>query len=132
MAEETNIQTETNEEKGNNIIIDFFKSAIMPKGYEKNGRKMSVIAFPKFSIYAGYVWHYPTDWIKQSKFGEDKRFISIKPDAKIIITKSVQNQETKQWEKVDSIELTADRVREAMRKQPKAETTDEKGETNNG
>lgn len=121
-------------EENKNIIIDFYKSAIV-KEYSHNGKQTSMITFPKFSIYAGYVWHYPSEWIKNSQFEEDKRYISVKPEKTFIISRLEKDTDSvdKHMVVTNKLELTADRLKEAMRKQPKAETSDDiakKGDQN--
>lgn len=109
-----------------NISIAFYKGDIIHTYKRKtDDMDMSIIAFPKSSIYAGYVWHWPTSWIKENdkskddphySFNPDKRWISVKPDQQMDIVRQEQNPETKQWETADIIKITADRIKEAMKR----------------
>lgn len=135
------------EENKQYVAISFYKNDII-KTYKKADKEMSIIAFPKSSIYAGYVWHYPSAWIKEYDkekqdpnftYNADKRYISVKADSYIIITRSEINAETKQMVQVDKKDLTPDRVKEAMKrpfKQQNQNVVEDKKETegdaNNG
>ena len=114
------------------INIAFYESDIV-RNYEKDGRSMSVIAFPKQSKYAGYVWHFPTLWIKDNEkakkdpaysFNPDKRWVSMKDDNEIHIVKSVLNSETNHYEKEDEIILKASDLKEYMKRPYKANNAD--------
>lgn len=117
------------EKLGSNYVnIAFYKSDIV-RNYDKDGRNMSVIAFPKQSKYAGYVWHFPTLWIKDNEkakddpaysFNPDKRWVSMKDDNDVHIVKSVLNMDTHQFEKEDEIILKATDLKEFMKRPYKA------------
>ena len=106
------------------ITVAFYKSDIV-MNYEKEGLQMSVIAFPKSSKYAGYVWHYPTFLIKDNdsakdvpacSFNPDKRWVRFKRTDDVHIIKTSFNEEIKRYQKEDEIILTIGELKEAMKR----------------
>lgn len=94
--------------------INFYKGDIKST-FEKKDRKIACIGFPKESIYAGYVWFYPVDWIRENKDNPEKRWLSIKDKFKITIIKSVKNASGK-YVNTDEKEITPEELKEAMKR----------------
>ncbi len=113
-------------EKEERIVIAFFKGDIINDfKREKDGKQIGIIQFPKSSKYSGYVWYWPKDWIyskdtakndKARSFHPDKRWIRVKPDEEFKCVLRDQNPDTKKWEAVDEVVLTAEDVREYMKR----------------
>lgn len=97
--------------------INFYKGDIKSV-FDRNNRKVACIGFPKDSMYAGYVWFYPADWIKDNKDNAEKRWVTIKNEYKVTIVKSAKNANGK-FETVDEKEITPQELKEAMKRKQK-------------
>lgn len=101
--------------KSEYVNINFSKNKVI-SSYKKNDNKeMSIISFPKKSKWFGYVWHIPTDLLKESKFNENDYFTGMKRNFQIMITKSEKDQEGN-WISKDKIIITAEDLAEQYTK----------------
>ena len=98
--------------------INFYKGDVKSI-FERNGKSVACIAFPKDSPLYGYVWFYPSDWIKVNKDNPEKRWLTIKDKYKVTIVKSAKGANGK-FETVDQKELTPSELKEAMKRKLKS------------
>ena len=96
------------------ITVGFYKGDIKTT-YERNGRSVSCIAFPKNSKYASYVWFFPSEWIKENKNNSEKRWVSIKSTNNVIIIKSEKASDGK-YVRTGEKEITSLELKEAMKR----------------
>ena len=97
------------------INVGFYKGDVKST-FDRKGRSVSCIAFPKCSIYATYVWFYPTNWIKENKANPEKRWVSIKEGNNITVVRSAKNADGK-YETVDTKEISPTELKEAMKRE---------------
>lgn len=114
---------EKEQKKVKQISVSFYKGDIKHIFERKSdNRKMAIIAFPKDSIYFGYVFFYPAQWIyknekanPQYSSNPDRRWIYITNDYLADIFLSDKDKTGKFYVK-DKKTLTALELKEGMKR----------------
>lgn len=94
------------------VSISFSASQITAEYMNSKGEKMSIIGFPPKSKYHGYVWHYRTDWLRDSKFDENYKYIGVKASYVFYLSKNEKQDE--EWKTIDRVELSAEIMKKEM------------------
>lgn len=111
------------------LIINFYKSDVLKHWKrEKDQTKMVTVAFPKCSHYAGCVWFWPEEWMRESKFNAEKYTVAAKKEAYIRISKSEKNAETGHYVTMWQKDLPVEEVKIEMRR-PRPASQEEGKET---
>lgn len=105
----------TNKYKDNNFTTIVFDASDIINEVTRSidGLKISIIQFPGSSKYNGYNWLCPSLRIYSDK-DADTRWIKVKKDKQIKISKLIFNQKTNKWEVVDKSNLTALELKQQM------------------
>lgn len=107
---------EQEEKKHKRIPVTFEVEAIKNIFDRKSdGKKIAIIAFPERSVYEGYVFFYPSEWIHKDKTKADKRYIYIPDNYKSTIIKTGQDTKGK-FVTLDQKVILAPELKEAMKK----------------
>lgn len=117
---------ESEHQKKEYVSVSFYKGDILNVFKRKtDGRDTAIIKFPNNSIYAGWIFFYPADWIRENSnsnpeysSNKDRRWISLKINRTTKIIKSSKNEKG-DFVTVDEKDLTAIELKEAMKRSPK-------------